>query len=378
MQVAIEAAGFSPGEADQVRRSMAAWQRKGGLEQFRERLRAGMQARGYTDAFAEQIYQQVLGFGSYGFPESHAASFALITYASAWLKCHEPAAFVAGLLNSLPMGFYAAAQLVADARRHDVAFLPVDVAISDWDCELESVAGTAAPAVRLGLRMVVGLAESEAAHILQARAAAQFDSVGDLAARSGASKSALNALASAGALAGLTGHRREQRWATLGVERLPGLLAGRSAAERTPVLRRASEGQEIAADYRSLRLTLGRHPLALLRARLDRLRVLRSSELPRTGHGARVRVAGLVTHRQRPEAANGVMFCSLEDEDGIANIIFWPSVQLSQRQAVLGARLMLVEGQLQVQDGVTNVVAERIRDATSWLGHLSVESRNFC
>src|SRR5581483_722363 len=203
MQVAIEAAGFTPGEADQVRRSMAAWQRKGGLEQFRERLRAGMHARGYTDAFAEQIYQQVLGFGSYGFPESHAASFALITYASAWLKCHEPAAFVAGLLNSLPMGFYGAAQLVADARRHDVAFLPVDVAISSWDCELEAVAGATAPAVRLGLRMVVGLAESEAAQILQARDAARFDSVGNLAARSRASKSALNALAAAGALAGL-------------------------------------------------------------------------------------------------------------------------------------------------------------------------------
>ena len=272
MSIAILAAGFSPGEADQVRRSMAAWQRKGGLEQFRDKLLRGMAARGYDAGFAEAIYQQILGFGSYGFPMSHAASFALLTYASCWLKCHEPAAFCAALLNSQPLGFYAPAQLIHEARRAGVRFRAVDVCHSDWDCTLEAGAD-GAPEVRLGLRQVRGLPEGEGRAVSAARAAGPFATMEDLTARAGLGRRALDALAEAGALASLAGHRHGARWQAAGTQRGQGLLAGQALVESPVSLPAPREGQDIAADYRSLGLTLGRHPLSLLRPRLQRLRV---------------------------------------------------------------------------------------------------------
>ncbi|MDB5978346.1 MAG: hypothetical protein JWR07_5106 [Nevskia sp.] len=376
MQIAMVAAGFSAGEADLVRRSMAAWQRRGGLEQFEEKLRKGMLERGYTAEFADRIYNQVLGFGSYGFPESHSASFALLVYVSAWLKCHQPAAFVAGLLNSWPMGFYAPAQLVPDARRNGVVFREADVQHSDWDCTLERGAG-GRPEVRLGFRMVVGLAEDQAQRIVTARAEEPFGSVDDLAHRAGLNRRSLNLLARAGALRTISGHRRQARWGALGVERLPGMLAGASAGEDAIDLTAPTEAQDIIADYRSLGLTLGRHPLELLRGRLAGLGVRPAAELGKVRSGARVRVAGLVTHRQRPETASGVIFISLEDETGISNLIVWPKIVEEQRVPVLRSQLMVVEGQLQAEQGVIHVIVQQVRDYSAWLGQLNAPSRDF-
>ena len=379
MQIAIVAAGFSPGEADQVRRSMAAWQRRGGLEHFRERLLGGMRARGYPEAFAEQIYRQVLGFGSYGFPESHAASFALLVYASAWLKRHEPAAFCAGLLNAQPMGFYAPAQLVADARRAGVEVRAVDVLASDWDCTLEAAGegGTGRPgtaALRLGLRLVRGLPEEEAQRLVAAR---PFASLDELVARARLSRRALNALADAGALAALAGDRHQARWAALGMEKSTPLLAGHAARETRIALPAPGVGQDVAADYGALGFSLRAHPLALLRHRLQRLGALRAAELAAVPDGRQVTVAGLVTHRQRPATASGVMFVSLEDETGISNLIVWPSVQEAQRRPLLGASLLVASGELQNAEGVVHVVARRLRDCSGWLGALRAPSRDF-
>jgi len=377
MQIAMVAAGFSAGEADQVRRSMAAWKRRGGLEHFHDRLMQGMAERGYTQEFADRIYQQVLGFGSYGFPESHAASFALLTYVSCWLKCHEPAAFLAGLLNAQPMGFYAPAQLVNDARRTGVRLQPVDVLHSDWDCTLERGAD-GCPDVRLGLRMIARLPEAEAQRIVELRRAGiAIADLNDLAYRTKLSRRALDALADAGALRGLAGHRHGARWAANGVQVLPGLLAGTAPREKALALPEPAEGQEIVADYRSLGLTLGRHPLALLRDRLTRDHILAAAELRTVPSGRRVKVAGIVTHRQRPETASGVVFATLEDETGTANLIIWPKVMARQLEAVLGASLMLVEGELQSEQGVIHVIARDIRDCSGWLGGLRAPSRDF-
>jgi len=395
MQIAIVAAGFSPGEADQVRRSMTAWKRHGGLEHFHDRLMQGMAERGYPKEFADRIYQQVLGFGSYGFPESHAASFALLTYVSCWLKCHQPAAFLAGLLNAQPMGFYAPAQLVNEARRAGVVLRPADVLHSDWDCTLchpERSEGSrrneiprryapwddTKPAVRLGLRMISKLPEAEGQRIVALRkAGVSFTGLDDLAHRARLTRRALNALADAGALRGIEGHRHSARWAANGVQPLPGLLAGAAAPGPQVALPEPAEGQEIAADYRSLGLTLGRHPLALLRERLARQHILAASELRVVPSGRRVKVAGIVTHRQRPQTASGVVFATLEDETGTANLIIWPRVMERQLEAVLGARLMLVEGELQSEQGVIHVIARNIRDCSDWLGRLRAPSRDF-
>ena len=373
MEIAMVAAGFSAGEADKVRRSMAAWQRKGGLADYRDKLMAGMLERGYSAQFAEQIYNQILGFGSYGFPQSHSASFALLVYTSAWLRRHAPAAFVAGLLNSWPMGFYAPAQLVNDARRNGVVFRTVDVLSSDWDCTLEANTN-GAPEVRLGLRMVSGLTEAQGQAIAAARPYADID---ELAHRARLSQRSMEQLARAGALATLAGHRRLAHWGAIGVERLPGALAGASARERPLGLAAPGEGENIVADYRGMGLTLGRHPLALIRGKLNRLKVHKASDLAKLNSGITVRVAGIVTHRQRPETASGVVFISLEDETGISNLIMWPRVQQTQREAVFGARLMIVQGELQSELGVVHVIAEKVRDYSHWLGRLRSGSRDF-
>jgi error-prone DNA polymerase len=376
MQLAVVAAGFTPGEADRLRRAMAAWRRKGGLGPFEDRLIDGMRRRGYDEAFARQIFHQIQGFGEYGFPESHSASFALLVYVSAWLKRFEPAAFACALINSQPMGFYAPSQIIQDARRHGVQVHPPDVGYSDYDCSLEPGQG-GEPSIRLGLRLIGSLSRAGAERIVAARARGEWHDVTDLAERAELNRGDLGALASSGALAGIAGHRHRARWDVAGIE-APRPLFGRGAGpEALPLLRRPGEGQDIVADYRSLGLTLGRHPMALLRDRLARERICAADTLWEIENGRRVRYAGLVINRQRPGSAKGVTFVTLEDETGHANVIVWRKVAEAQRRALLGSRLMEVTGRIQREGDVLHVVAERLRDRSTLLGRLMVRSRDF-
>ena len=377
MQLAIVAAGFSPGEADRLRRAMAAWKRKGGLEPFQHQLIDGMRERGYTESFANQIFNQILGFGEFGFPESHSASFALLVYTSAWLKHYEPAAFCAALINSQPMGFYAPAQLVRDARAHGVEVRAVDVTISGWDCTLER-REDGRPALRLGLRLVKHLSQEGAARLLAARAARHFDGIADLAERAGLDRRDLEALAAADALTKLTGHRHRAVWQVTGVERaLPLLPAATAVDEGIPLLRAPREGQDIVADYGSVGLTLRRHPLALLRDKLQRRGVVPTRELWEQPNGKLVRTAGLVITRQRPGSAGGVTFVTMEDETGYVNLIVWNRVAVEQRAALLESRLLEVHGKLQREGDVQHVIAQRLTNLSSLLGELVVVARNF-
>jgi error-prone DNA polymerase len=377
MQLAIVAAGFSPGEADRLRRAMAAWKRKGGLEPFQRQLIDGMRERGYPESFAHQIFNQILGFGEYGFPESHAASFALLVYTSAWLKHYEPAAFCAALVNSQPMGFYAPAQLVRDARSHGVEVRAVDVASSDWDCTLERRTD-GRPALRLGLRLVKHLSNEGAARLLAARATRAFGSIADLAERGELDRRDLEALATADALAALTGHRHRAAWQVTGVERaLPLLPAATVPAEGIPLLRAPREGQDIVADYGSTGLTLRRHPLSLLREKLRRRGVLPTQDLWEQPNGKLVRTAGLVITRQRPGSAGGVTFVTMEDETGYVNLIVWNRVAVAQRAALLESQLLEVHGELQREGDVQHVIAQRLINLSAMLGDLVVVSRNF-
>jgi DNA-directed DNA polymerase III PolC len=528
MQLAIVAAGFSPGEADRLRRAMAAWKRKGGLEPFQKQLIDGMRERGYEDSFAQQIFKQILGFGEYGFPEcivgetrvvdadsgkwltideivggrarlentlacdedqrlrkrkvscvirsgvkpvwrlrsalgheimataehpfmtmggwrqlgklkvgdhvatarseilksrdlsrlansdlywdriveiepvgdretydlqiegdhnfvanhfvvhnSHSASFALLVYTSAWLKHYEPAAFCAALLNSQPMGFYAPAQLVRDARTHDVEVRAVDVTISAWDCTLERREDGRA-ALRLGLRLVKHLSQEGAARLLAARTARPFDNIADMAERAALDRRDLEALAAADALVHLSGHRHRAVWQVTGVERaLPLLPAATAIDEGIPLLRAPREGQDIVADYGSLGLTLRRHPLALLRERLQRRGIVPTQELWEQPNGKLVITAGLVITRQRPGSAGNVTFVTMEDETGYVNLIVWNRVAVEQRAALLESRLLEVHGKLQREGDVQHVIAQRLTNLSAMLGDLVVASRNF-
>jgi error-prone DNA polymerase len=474
MQLAVVAAGFTPGEADALRRSMAAWRRKGGLEHFRPKLIEGMRERGYSVAFAEQIYKQICGFGEYGFPESHSASFALLAYVSSWIKHYEPAAFLAGLLNSQPMGFYTPSVLVQDAQRHGIEVRPADVMVSGWECVLEPVnrysllvtrenqreadvidersgktshpgscepqnaanhratnnsvsipnraerhqtatdmnatyagftsnesrvtsnstivpnrvearqtvtdfgaTGAPQPAVRLGLLMIKGVSETTGQRIVEARASGLFLSVKDLARRAGLNRRELSALAAAGALDTLTAHRRDALWEAAGTESLPPLLKNATIRETPPQLAAPSEGDLIIADYATTGLTLGRHPLALLRKRLSRMRISTTEMIRSLPTGKRVRTAGIVTCRQRPGTANGVVFVTLEDETGHLNVIVWASLVEKQRRELLGSHLLGVEGVLQNESGVVHLVAHRLTDHSRLLGRLGTESRDF-
>jgi error-prone DNA polymerase len=377
MQLAIVAAGFSPGEADRLRRAMAAWKRKGGLEPFQRQLIDGMRERGYPESFAQQIFNQILGFGEYGFPESHAASFALLVYTSAWLKHYEPAAFCAALVNSQPMGFYAPAQLVRDARAHGVEVRAADVTVSDWDCTLER-RDDGRPALRLGLRLVKHLSQEGAARLLAARALRPFDGITDLAERAELDRRDLEALAAADAMARLAGHRHRAVWQVTGVERaLPLLPAVTSSDEGIPLLRAPREGQDIVADYGSLGLTLRRHPLALLRDKLQGRGVVPTQELWNLPNGKSVRTAGLVITRQRPGSAGGVTFVTMEDETGYVNLIVWNRIAVEQRAALIESRLLEVHGKLQREGDVQHVIAQRLTDLSEMLGDLVVASRNF-
>jgi error-prone DNA polymerase len=376
MQLAIVAAGFSAGEADQLRRAMAAWRRKGGLGPFEQRLIEGMRRRGYPEDFARRIFNQILGFGEYGFPESHSASFALLVYVSAWLKRHEPAAFLCALINSQPMGFYAPSQLVQDARRHGVEVRPVDALASEWDCTLERNA-EGGPAARLGLRMVAGLSAAGGARLVAARHAGRFESVDDLARRARLDRGDLASLARAGALAGLAGHRHRAGWAVAGVEAPLPLLEYTRIQEGLPLLRAPTEGREIVADYRSTGLTLRRHPLALLRERLAANGLVSAAELNAAPHGAWTACAGIVINRQRPGSAKGVMFVTLEDETGHVNIVVWKNVAETWRRPLLGSRLLEVSGRVQREGEVVHLVADRMADRSVLLGELDVPSRDF-
>jgi error-prone DNA polymerase len=416
MQIAMIAAGFSPGMADQLRRSMAAWKRSGGVHKFEEPLIQGMLANGYRGEFAHAIFQQILGFGEYGFPESHAYSFALLAYASSWLKCHEPACFLAAMLNSQPMGFYAPSQLIQDAQRHGVVALPADVSFSDWDCKLGSdsnfpsgqviqgliptdvipgltwdpwIAGQARndmarggparddkgdPPVRLGLRMVSGLSEAGAQRIVAARAERPFADVEDLALRAQLDVKDLNALAAADALRSLAGHRRQQVWQASAQQKAPGMLREAPIRELPLALPPAKEGEEIFFDYASLGFTLRRHPVALLRPRLARMKLLSASELHDLPHDRRVGACGIVTVRQQPQTANGTIFVTIEDETGPVNVIVWKHVRERQRDALLHSKLMAVRGvwQRDVDSGgqVRHLIAEQLEDLTPLLGRL--------
>jgi error-prone DNA polymerase len=379
MQLAIVAAGFTPGEADQLRRAMASWKQKGHVERFKDKLRAGMQAKGHPAEFAEALCRQIEGFGEYGFPESHAASFALLAYFSAWLKCHEPEAFLCALLDSQPMGFYAPAQLLQDARRHGVEVLPVDVNASAADCGLILPRGpraAARPVVRLGLLQVAGLSADSAKAIVAARKQGVFRDVQDLAARAGLDAGQLRRLAEADALSALAGHRRDAAWQVSGLQLQGDLFDAVAAPEAKVMFQAPSVGEDLVADYASLGMSLRPHPLSLLRDRLSQRRFLPASAAHQAGDRALARVAGIVTSRQKPGSAKSV-FVTLEDETGMLNVIVHPWLAERQRRELLGARLLGVFGQLQSESGVVHLIAKRLVDLTAWLGRLDTTSRDF-
>ena len=401
MQIAMIAARFTADEADQLRRAMAAWKRKGGLGKFHDKLVRGMVDNGYKEAFAEAIFKQVMGFGDYGFPESHAASFALLVTVSSWLKHYEPACFLAALLDSQPMGFYSPSQLVQDARRHGVEVRPVDVTRSDFDTTLEArdpdaprpcgideryadrLGNENQPAVRLGLNRIASLSAGGAERLLQARAAAPFTSTEDLALRAELDGKDMAALAAADALMSLSGHRRQQVWDATAQRRAPALLRGVPINEQALLLPAASEGEEIVGDYASLRLTLRRHPLALLRPRLARMKLMSAAELRSVPNGQTARACGIVKGRQRPQTANGTIFVTLEDETGNVNVIVWSHVIEAWREPLLKSHLLAVQGTWQRDDEtggkVQHLVATGFKDLTPLMGRLaqSNTSRDF-
>nr|WP_315490367.1 error-prone DNA polymerase [uncultured Rhodoferax sp.] len=383
MQIAMLAASFTPGEADALRRSMAAWKRTGGVHKFHDRFITGMLKNNYTPEFAEAIFRQMEGFGEYGFPESHAASFALLVYISCWLKWHHPACFLAAMLNSQPLGFYGPSQLVQDAQRHGVEVRAVDVSHSDWDCTLEPMASgdTGHPAVRLGLRMVSGLRQDVAARIYTERGQQAFANTQDLALRSGLNEADLKSLASADALLSLSGHRRQQVWDASALKPAPALLRGIPIEEDELLLPAAEEGEEVVFDYASLGLTLRSHPLALLRNELVKKKLLTAAQLASLPHGRLVRACGMVTMRQRPQTAKGVVFITLEDETGSVNVIVWKAIRERFRQEVYRSRMLAVYGVWQRDEesggNVRHVIAKALVDLTPMLGDLATTSRDF-
>ncbi|HZY19532.1 MAG TPA: error-prone DNA polymerase [Ramlibacter sp.] len=382
MEISMLAAGFTATEADSLRRAMAAWKRKGGVDRFEARLKGGMLANGYSEEFAHRIFEQVKGFGDYGFPESHAYSFALLAYSSSWLKCHEPACFLAAMLNSQPMGFYGPSQLIQDAQRHGIQVLPPDVSHSEWDSSLEGDMGQ--PSVRLGLRLVGSLREEAGRRIPLARADGPFADTEDLALRARLEVQDLSALAAGDALQSLSGHRRQQVWEAAAQRRAPELLQDAPIREPALTLPAAAEGEEIVFDYASMGLTLRRHPLALLRPRLSKLRYLNAGQLNQLRSGCRVSACGMVTVRQQPATAGGTIFVTLEDETGPVNVIVWQRVREEQREPLMHARLLAVHGTWQRDEAsggqVCHLLAERLEDLTPLLGRLGRQgnrSRDF-
>ncbi len=377
MKLAEVAAGFAPDEADQLRRSMAAWRRKGGLGHFEQRLHDGMRERGYSKEFIQRIFRQIQGFGEYGFPESHATGFALLVYVSAWLKHYYPAAFTCALLNSLPMGFYAPAQLVRDAREHGVEVRPVDVMHSHSDSTLEPTGDPEQPALRLGLGMIKGLSAAGAGRIAAARTSAPFLDVHHLARLARLDRRDLVALSQAGALKTLAGHRRQAWWQVLGIDQGAPMLA--AAGDRPPPpLARPGIGENLVQDYASIGLSLEAHPVKLLRRQLDRQRYRTARQLhEQQAHGTLVRTVGIIIGRQRPGSASGVTFVTLEDETGHLNVVVWPATGEAQRKTLLRARLLGVVGRWERRDNVCHLIAGRLVDHTDLLGDLPTRSRDF-
>ncbi|WP_066270207.1 error-prone DNA polymerase [Hydrogenophaga palleronii] len=372
MQIAVLAAGFTPGESDQLRRAMAAWKRHGNVQKYEERLVKGMTDRGYELDFAQSIFEQIKGFSSYGFPESHAASFALLVYVSSWIKCHHPAEFLTALLNSQPMGFYTPSQLVQDAKRHGVVVHPVDVQHSEHDSTLEPDG-----AVRLGLHLVSGIRQDSAKRIVAARAQQPLRNTQDLARRAGLDQPQMKALAAADALMGLSGHRRQQVWDAAALRTAPALLKSAPVDEAPLALPTAPEGEAIVWDYASTGLTLRRHPLALLREELSKRRLMTAEQLKDAPDGRLVRHCGIVTLRQQPGTASGVVFVSLEDETGVVQVIVWKRIRERQRAVLTGSRLLAVYGKWQRDGEVRNLIAGHLVDMTPLLNGLSTVSRDF-
>jgi error-prone DNA polymerase len=379
MKIAIVAAGFTPEEADALRRALATFRHMGDIAKFRRRFVGGMLKNGYAEDFAERCFRQIEGFADYGFPESHAASFALIVYVSAWLKCHYPAAFACGLLNSQPMGFYAPAQIVRDAREHGVEVRPVDVNVSLWDCTLER-AGSGALALRLGFRQVKGLREADGRRLVALRGAGYRD-VADIRRRARLNRAVLEKLARADAWHGLGLGRRQALWAVRGLDQAPSLplfAHADMAADETPEpavdLPSMTPGEAVADDYRALMLSLKAHPMALLRAELAADGYLPCAELIAAADGRPVAVAGLIITRQRPGSAKGVVFVTLEDETGVANLVVWPDVFERYRRPAISASLLGVRGRLQREGLVIHVVAESLADLSGLLRRLEATS----
>ncbi len=426
MQIAMIAADFTPGEADGLRRAMGAWRRNGGLGAYEHRLIDGMTRNGYPLDFAQRVVEQVKGFSSYGFPESHAVSFALLVYDSCWIKRHHPAEFLAAMLNSQPLGFYTPSQLVQDAQRHGVVVRPVDVMASEWDCTLEDLVEVfkAAPslsvrpepfdklrtgsveglthrqvsvqglrqaqperealsthagrrAVRLGLRLVSGLSKEEAQRISAARAERPFTSTEDLALRAQLDRQTLQHLAAGDALHSLAGHRRQQVWDASALQAAPAILRRAPVNEAALDLDEAPEGEAIVWDYTSTGLTLRRHPLALLRERLQKRRFMTAEQLQAAPDGRLVRACGIVTCRQQPGTSQGVVFVTLEDETGTVQVIVWRALRERQRNELTGSRLMGVHGVWQRDGAVCNLIAGRLENLNPLLGRLAPESRDF-
>lgn len=403
MKLAVVAAGFTPGEADQLRRAMGAWRKTGVMDKFRDKLLTGMAERGYPADFAEAVYKQICGFGEYGFPESHAASFALLVYVSAWLKCHHPAAFCAALLNSQPMGFYGPSQLVADAKRHGVEARPVDVNFSDWDCTLEP--GVSVPArsaskgealdpclrcglvlgpdeatvhaLRLGFRLIRGLSESHIDTVVQARRDGPFRTFAEFVRRTGLRAGALKRLGQADAFGSLDLDRQSTLWKAL-PERGPLTVYDEVAHDEARAdLPPLAPLEEVLADYRAAGLTLRQHPIGFLRAALDALNVVPSDRLPTLDNDIELAVAGIVMLRQRPSTAKGVTFVTLEDETGTVNLIVHMAVWEKYRLIARTAVAMIAHGRLQRDAEVIHVIVTRLEDLTEKLATLSVRSRDF-
>ncbi|MDX1735104.1 MAG: error-prone DNA polymerase [Halioglobus sp.] len=382
IKLAMVAAGFSGGEADQLRRAIANWGRNSKLLTFEQKLTKGMIERGYDDEFARRLFDQIKGFAGYGFPESHSASFALIAYVSAWLKRHHPAAFFAGLLNSQPMGFYTPSQLLQDARRHGVTVLPIDVNHSTWDHQLLDACESTQPPIRLGLRLVKGLSREGAERLVEARRLQSFRQISQLRQQAQLDKRDMEALADADALKALSGHRHQSQWQIMALEQPKPLLQDEQvqpAAYFDDGVQLPAPGvaEEVLSDYRATGVTLRAHPMSLLRDRHPFNRCKRHCDLAALGNKRFVRIAGLVTCRQRPGSASGVLFLTLEDETGNSNVVVWKRTQEVFRQALMTGQLLLVNGIVEQKDGVIHVIAGALYDYTCALDSLRIKSRDF-
>jgi len=382
IKLAMVAAGFSGGEADQLRRAITNWGKNSKLLTFEKKLTRGMIERGYDEDFARRLFEQIKGFGGYGFPESHSASFALLAYVSSWLKCHHPAAFFAGLLNSQPMGFYSPSQLIQDAQRHGVSMLPIDVNHSDWDHQLLEPRNNVQPSIRLGLRLVRGLSREGAQRLMEARQHGVIRQISNLRQWAQLDKRDMEALADADALQSLSGHRHQSQWQIMALEQPKPLLQDEQRKSANYFddgvqLPAPAIAEEVLSDYRATGLTLRAHPMSLLRAQEPFNRCKRHCDLAAVGNKRFVRIAGLVTCRQRPGSASGVLFLTLEDETGNSNIVVWKQTQAQFRQALMNGQLLLINGIVETKDNVIHVIAGALYDYTSALENLNVTSRNF-